>query len=83
VSGEKIRRRRKKKGNIQEWKNITGEYISSNSFSNSILDFEKNYRKRNISEMIHKEQKNGLNLMEDTELLDNSYFNILDIREHK
>jgi len=83
VSGEKIRRRRKKKGNIQEWKNITGEYISSNSFSNNILDFEKNYRKRNISEMIHKEQKNGLNLIEDTELLDNSYFNILDIREHK
>ena len=83
MSGEKIRRRRKKKGNIQEWKNITEEYISNNSFSNSILDFEKNYRKRNISEMIHKEQKNGLNLMEDTELLDNSYFNILDIREHK
>ena len=44
-----------------------------------ILDFEKNYRKRNISEMIHiTEQKNGLNLMKDTELLDNSYFNILD-----
>ena len=43
----------------------------------SILDFEKNYRKRNISEKIHiKEQKNDLNLMKDTELLDNSYFNI-------
>jgi len=43
----------------------------------SILDFEKNYRKRNISEMIHiKEQKNSLNLMKDTELLVNSYFNI-------
>ena len=51
----------------------------------SILDFKKNYRKKNISEMIHiKEQKNDLNLMKDTELLDNSYFNILDdIREHK
>jgi len=35
--------------------------------------------------MIHiKEQKNGLNLMKDTELLDNSYFNIFDdIRKHK
>jgi len=43
----------------------------------SILDFEKNYHKRNISEMIHiKEQKNSLNLMKDTELLVNSYFNI-------
>jgi len=31
-----------------------------------------------------KEQKNGLNLMKNTELMDNSYFNILDdIREHK
>ena len=35
----------------------------------SILDFEKNYRKRNISELIHiKEQKKQLNLMKDTEL---------------
>jgi len=32
-----------------------------------------------ISEMIHiREQKNGLNLKKDTELLDESYFNILD-----
>ena len=38
---------------------------------------EKNYRKRNISEMKHiKEQKNNLNLMKDTELLDTSYFNL-------
>jgi len=48
----------------------------------------KRISKRNISEMIHiKEQKNDLNLfflMKNTELLDNSYFNILDdIREHK
>jgi len=32
-----------------------------------------------ISEMIHiKEQKNGLKLNKDTEMLDLSYFNILD-----
>jgi len=44
-----------------------------------LVFFEKNYRKRNISKIIHiKEQKNSLNLMKDTELLDNSYFNILD-----
>ncbi|KYN14498.1 hypothetical protein ALC57_13304 [Trachymyrmex cornetzi] len=45
----------------------------------NILDFEKNYKKRNISEMIHiKEQINGLNLMKDIELLDKAYSNILD-----
>ncbi|XP_018361286.1 PREDICTED: uncharacterized protein LOC108760014 [Trachymyrmex cornetzi] len=51
----------------------------------NILDFESNYRKRNISEMIHiKEQKKGLNLMKDTELLDKSYSNIIfDIRDKK
>ncbi|KYN13987.1 hypothetical protein ALC57_13817, partial [Trachymyrmex cornetzi] len=44
-----------------------------------IVDSESNYKKRNISEMIHiKEQKNGLNLMKDTELLDKAYLNILD-----
>ncbi|XP_077273242.1 uncharacterized protein LOC143903487 [Temnothorax americanus] len=43
-----------------------------------ILDFETNYYKRLISEMIHiKEQKNGINSNKDTELLDGSYFNIL------
>jgi hypothetical protein len=43
-----------------------------------IMDHEKNYHKRLISEMIHiKEQKNGLNLNKDTELLDSSYFDIL------
>jgi hypothetical protein len=44
-----------------------------------ILDSEPNYYKRLISEMIHiKEQQNGINLNTDTELLDNSYFAILD-----
>ncbi|XP_024893281.1 uncharacterized protein LOC112468378 [Temnothorax curvispinosus] len=43
-----------------------------------ILDFETNYHKRLISEMIHiKEQKNGINSNKDTELLDGSYFSIL------
>jgi len=33
-----------------------------------ILDFESNYQKRLISEMIHiKSQKNGINLNEDTD----------------
>jgi len=51
----------------------------------SILDFEKNYHKKYFWNVIHiKEQKNSLNLMKDTELLDNSNFNIFDdIREHK
>lgn len=45
-----------------------------------ILDSEINYHKRLISEMLHiKEQKNGLNLNKDTELLSESYFDILDI----
>jgi len=44
-----------------------------------VLDFEPKYYKRLISEMIHiKKQKNGLNLNSDTELLDESYFDILD-----
>jgi len=44
-----------------------------------IVDFEPHYYKRLISEMIHiREQKNGLNLKKDTELLDESYFDILD-----
>jgi hypothetical protein len=43
-----------------------------------ILDFEPNYSKRLISEMIHiNEQKNGLNLKTDTELLDDCYSTIL------
>jgi len=44
-----------------------------------ILDSEPQYYKRLISEMIHiKEQKNGINLKTDTELLDEAYFNLLD-----
>jgi len=47
--------------------------------SAKILDFEPYYYKRLISEMIHiREQKNGLNLKKDTELLEESYFDILD-----
>jgi len=43
-----------------------------------IMDFESGYFKRIISEMIHiKEQKVSLNLNSDTELLDESYFDIL------
>jgi len=37
-------------------------------------------QKRLISEMIHiKEQKNGLNYMSDIELLDECYFDILNV----
>jgi len=43
-----------------------------------ILDFESNYFKRLVSEMIYiKTQSNGLNSMEDIECLDSSYFNLL------
>jgi len=43
-----------------------------------IMDRECTFHKRFILEMIHiKEQKNGLNLNSNTELLDESYFNIL------
>jgi len=44
-----------------------------------VLDCEPNYQKRLIFEMIHKEQKNGLNYMSDTELLDECYFDILNV----
>jgi hypothetical protein len=55
------------------------EYNHSFDWDNvRILDTESNYRKRLISEMLHiKEQKNGINLMKDTELLNDTYFNIL------
>jgi len=44
------------------------------------MDSESNYNKRLISEMLHiKEQKNSINLQKDTELLDKSYFYLLDI----
>jgi len=50
-----------------DWKNV------------KILDTERNYFKRSISEMIHiKEQSFGLNSQKDTEFLDSSYFDILD-----
>jgi len=43
-----------------------------------IMDTESNYNKRLVSEMLHiKEQKNGINLHKDTELLDESYSAIL------
>jgi len=43
-----------------------------------IMDCESNYFKRIVSEMIHiKEQKASLNLNSDTELLSESYFDIL------
>jgi len=42
------------------------------------MDRESNYFKRIVSEMIHiKEQKAGLNLNSDTDLLNESYFDIL------
>jgi len=45
-----------------------------------ILDFETKYNKRLTSEMIHiKEQKNSINLQTDTEMLDTSYFCLLDV----
>jgi len=45
-----------------------------------IMDSESNYNKRIISEMLHiKEQRKGINLQKDTELLDESYFYLLDI----
>jgi len=44
-----------------------------------ILDSEPHYHKKLISEMIHiKEQKHGINLNNDTELLNDTYFDILD-----
>jgi len=50
-----------------DWKNI------------KMLNFEPKYHKRLISEMVHiKKQRNDLNLDRNTELLDESYFNILD-----
>jgi len=51
---------------IFDWKNVR------------ILDFEQNYYKRIISEMIHiKTQKNSMNLIDDIECLDSFHFNLL------
>jgi len=48
--------------------------------STQILDFETKYNKRLITEMIHiKEQKNSINLQTDIEMLDTSYFCLLDV----
>jgi len=45
-----------------------------------IMDSESNYNKRLVSEMLHiKEQRNGINLQKDTELLDESHFYLFDI----
>jgi len=45
-----------------------------------ILDTKANYYKRLVSEMLHiKKQSNDLNAHKDTELLDNSYFEVLDM----
>jgi len=50
-------------GHDFEWENVR------------VLDVERNYKKRLISEMINiKEQKNGINLQTDTESLDRAYF---------
>jgi len=43
-----------------------------------ILDIERNYQKRLMSEMIHiKGQTHGINTQEDTELLDDIYIDII------
>ena len=57
----------------------TLEYNHTFDWQNKkILDFETNYYKRLISEMIHiKLQTNGINCMEDTDLLDSEYSNLL------
>ena len=57
----------------------TLEYNHTFDWQNKkILDRETNYYKRLISEMIHiKLQTNGINYMEDTELLDSGYSNLL------
>jgi len=41
------------------------------------MDRESNFYKRTVSEIHMKEQNIGLNLNSDTELLDDSYFDIL------
>jgi len=45
-----------------------------------ILDSEPNFYKRSVSKMLHiKEQQTDINAQKATELLDDAYFNILDI----
>jgi len=44
-----------------------------------ILDTEKNYFKKSISEILHiREQSLGLNAQKDTEMLDSAYYDILE-----
>jgi len=59
---------------------VISEHITKYSFweNTKIMDHESRYFKRIISEMIHiKEQKVSLNLYSDTELLDETYSDIL------
>jgi len=42
------------------------------------MDHESKYFKRIVSEIIHIKEKVSLNLNSDTELLDETYFDILD-----
>lgn len=60
---------------------ITNHILQNNhnfDWDNIVIP-EPNYYKRMISEMIHiKIQKNGINLNNDTGVLDNSYFNLLE-----
>jgi len=55
---------------------LTGHEFDWNNVS--ILDNEPHYTKRLVSEMLHiKHQSNSINIKEDTDLLDSSYFPIL------
>jgi len=60
---------------------ITEHHLTGHDFTWNnvqILDEEPSYIKRHISEMLHiKQQKNGINLQDDTRLLDNSYLPII------
>lgn len=73
------------KRNIKQPKlNVVSQHIMDSNHSMNwsnvqILDHETNYYKRLISETIHiKQQKNGLNINEDTDLLDKTYFPLLE-----
>jgi len=57
------------------------EFSHSFDWNNvKILDTETNYFKRSVSEMLYiRQQHNGINAQKDTELLDNSYHDILDL----
>jgi len=54
----------------------------SHSFDSSnvkILDIEHNFYKRSVAEIIHiKEQRNGINLQTNSELLNSAYFKIIE-----